>query len=156
VTLRFLIPNRHSSYPRTTALTAPQAITGLGTAYTTGYFLGPLAAVGFTVGSCIGYVLASLFYFRITMEQALAAFDTYPRLMMLHMASNYTTYGFEKLRMETEQDKVAFQRRLNGSLMLRCFLLSSYHTAAPAIDVSGAVLVHCSARADASLLGDYD
>ena len=70
------------------------------------------------------------------MEQALAAFDTYPRLMMLHMAANYTTYGFERVRVETVEEKVAFQRRLRGSLMLRCFLLSSYHTAAPAIDVS--------------------
>ena len=86
----------------------------------------------------------------------MAAFDTYPRLMMLHMASNYTTYGFEKLRMETEQDKVAFQRRLDGSLMLRCFMLSSYHTAAPAIDVSYVGLIFRPFCADTLLLGDYD
>lgn len=116
-------------------------MTGLGTAYTVGFFCGPIASIGFTIGSCIGYVLSSLFYFRLTMEQAMAAFDTYPRLMMLHLASNYTTYGFEKIRMETEEDKTKFQMRLRSSLTLRCFMLSSYHTAAPAIDVSDAIVV---------------
>lgn len=72
----------------------------------------------------------------MTMEQALAAFDMYPKLMMLHLAHNYTTYGFERVRMDSEEDKVSFQAKLRASLTLRCFLLSSYHTAAPAIDVS--------------------
>ena len=66
----------------------------------------------------------------------MTAFETYPKLMMLHLSSNYTTYGFEKIRMDTEEDKVSMRQRLRSSLTMRCFMLSSYHTAAPAIDVS--------------------
>lgn len=98
-------------------------------------FYGPLAAVAFTIGSCVGYVLASLYYLRTSMQEALSAFELYPKLMIMHMAHNYTTYGFDRIRMESEADKVLFRERLRTSLTMRCFMLSSYHTAAPAIDV---------------------
>ena len=66
----------------------------------------------------------------------MTAFDDYPRLLMLHMAANYTNYGFQTTRVDSEDDKAKFRERLKGSLVLRCLLLSSYHSAAPAIDVS--------------------
>ena len=113
-----------------------QAITGLGAAYATGLFHGPIAAIAFTIGSCIGYVLASWYYLRTSMQEALSAFELYPKLMVMHMANNYMNYGFEQIRMESAEDKVKFRERLRTSLTLRCFMLSSYHTAAPAIDVS--------------------
>ena len=88
------------------------------------------------------------------MEQALSAFETYPKLMMLHLASNYATYGFEKIRMETEEDKVRFRQRLSSSLTMRCFMLSSYHTAAPAIDVSCMTMAERESGADLGV-GDH-
>ena len=84
----------------------------------------------------MGYVLASIYYLRTSMQEALSAFELYPKLMVMHMAHNYTTYGFERIRMESEEDKVKFRERLRRSLAMRCFMLASYHTAAPAIDVS--------------------
>jgi hypothetical protein len=88
------------------------------------------------------------------MEQAMSAFETYPKLMMLHMASNYTTYGFEKIRMETEEDKVKFRQRLTSSLTMRCFMVASYHSAASAIDVNFLTMVEGEASADLTV-GDY-
>ena len=70
------------------------------------------------------------------MQAALSAFELYPKLMVMHMANNYMNNGFERIRMESEEDKGKFRERLRTSLTLRCFMLSSYHTAAPAIDVS--------------------
>lgn len=102
----------------------------------------------------MGYVLAAIYTFRVTMEQAMSAFETYPKLMMLHMASNYTTYGFEKIRMETEEDKVKFRQRLRSSLTMRCFIMASYHSAAPAIDVNFLKMMEGEPSAD-STIGDY-
>lgn len=70
------------------------------------------------------------------MQEALSAFELYPKLMVMHMANNYMNYGFERIRMDSEEDKVKFRERMKTSLTLRCFMLASYHTAAPAIDVS--------------------
>jgi hypothetical protein len=88
------------------------------------------------------------------MEQAMTAFEMYPKLMMLHLASNYTTYGFEKIGMETEEDKVRMRQRLKSSLTMRCFMLSSYHTAATAIDVSCLTTGDGEVNADLTV-GDY-
>ena len=88
------------------------------------------------------------------MEQALTAFETYPKLMMLHLATNYTTYGFEKILMETDEDKIKMRQRLRSSLTMRCFMLASYHTAAPAIDVGCLTTIAGEASADLSV-GDH-
>lgn len=63
------------------------------------------------------------------------AFDSYPQLMMLHLVRNYQTLGFDKIPMQTEDDKKAFQTRLQRELRLRCLMMAAWHTAAPAIDV---------------------
>ena len=70
------------------------------------------------------------------MDSALHAFDNYPQLMLLHLMRNYRNMGFERVRMESEEDREAFRLRLRSSLKLRCLLMSAWHTAAPAIEVS--------------------
>ena len=67
----------------------------------------------------------------------MVAFDNYPELMLLHLQRNYRNKGFERVRMESKEDKVVFKRRLESELQLRSMLMSSWHTAMPAIEVSG-------------------
>ncbi|KAK5164754.1 uncharacterized protein LTR77_009417 [Saxophila tyrrhenica] len=119
----------------TTSISAA-AFTGLGVAYATALFGGPLASIGFIVGSSLGYVAATILYWRTAMQSALVAFDDHPQLLHLHLVRNYPNAGFQRLRMEREEERARFRERLGRDLMLRCYLMSSWHTAAPAIEVS--------------------
>lgn len=122
----------------TTSFTAA-AITGLGTAYATAAAFGPVASIGFAIGSCIGYVASVIFYWRTAMTTALTAFDDHPELMYLHLIRNYPTIGFQRVKMDSPEAQAEFRQKLRGngieSLKLRCFMMSSWHTAAPGIEV---------------------
>ena len=70
------------------------------------------------------------------MLTALTAFDQHPQLLLLDLVRNYGNNGLEKVKIETDEDKVAIQQSSRSSLNLRCLLMSAWHTAAaPAIDV---------------------
>ena len=99
-------------------------------------FAGP-AAVGYAIGSCIGFLASTWFYWSTTVSAALSAFDTYPELMMLHLIRNYRTNGFERINVNSKDERRMFRGRLDRELNLRCLLIAAYHTAMPAIDVSG-------------------
>lgn len=88
------------------------------------------------MGSCVGYVGSSIYYWHTTEASAMQAFEAFPQLMMLHLIRNYRTFGFEKVPMETEEDKRVFRGRLERELRLRCLLMAAWHTARPTIDVS--------------------
>ena len=113
-----------------------QALSGVLSAYVAAWVLGPVAAVGFAVGSCCGFIASTIYYWRTTHVLAMTSFDQFPQLMMHHLIRNYRNCGFEKVKMKTEHDKEAFKGRLEGNLGLRCQLMAAWHTAAPAIDVS--------------------
>jgi hypothetical protein len=91
--------------------------------------------MGFAIGSCVGYMLSTIFYWKTTMQTSLVAFDQYPELLLLHMVKNYPGDGFERVQMATLEDKEAFKVRLGKSLRLRCLLMASWHTAAGGIEV---------------------
>ncbi|KAF2482655.1 hypothetical protein BDY17DRAFT_298913 [Neohortaea acidophila] len=112
---------------------ASAALGGVTTAYLTAW-VGPLAAVGFTIGSCIGFVSSAIFYWRSAQALAMKAFDDFPELMMLHLIRNYRTQGFDKIPIKTSKDRLAFRSRLQNELSLRCLLMAAWHTAAPAIE----------------------
>ena len=114
----------------------PKALSGVASAYMTSLFLGPIAAMAFAVGSSVGYVGSTIYYWNTTQESALQAFESYPQLMMLHLIRNYRTLGFEKVPMETDEDKRAFQERLRREMRLRCLLMAAWHSARSNIDVS--------------------
>ncbi|KAK3678654.1 hypothetical protein LTR37_021470 [Vermiconidia calcicola] len=86
------------------------------------------------------------------MDNAMIAFDKYPRMMLLHLVRNYPEYGFEKVRMESDKDKIEFQRRLQRELKLRCLLMASWHTAAPAIEQELIGTQEITARKEAQLI----
>lgn len=116
------------------------AITGLGTAYATAMAFGPVASIGFAIGSCIGYIASTIFYWRTTVATALIAFDDHPELMYLHLIRNYPQFGFQRVKMDSPEAQAEFRQRLRGGdiegLKLRCFMMASWHTAAPSIEVS--------------------
>lgn len=56
--------------------------------------------------------------------------------MMLHLAKNYRTFGFEKVPMVTQEDKRVFRERIDRELRLRCLMMAAWHTARGSIDVS--------------------
>ncbi|KAK3054716.1 hypothetical protein LTR09_004445 [Extremus antarcticus] len=85
------------------------AFTGLGTAYATALFAGPVASIGFVIGSCVGYIASAIFYWRTAMETALIAFDDHPELLHLHLVKNYPNIGFQKLRLGDREGREAFK-----------------------------------------------
>jgi len=101
---------RYSRQPAPTLLlTSQQAFTGLGTAYATALFAGPVASIGFVIGSCVGYIASAIFYWRTAMETALIAFDDHPELLHLHLVKNYPNIGFQKLRLGDREGREAFK-----------------------------------------------
>lgn len=121
-------------------LTIPQSLGGVTGAYLTAWLIGPVAALGFAGGSCIGYVASTVFFWRSTEALAMKAYDDYPQLMMLHLFRNYRTMGFDRVPVRTAEERGEFRRKVQGSLALRCLLMAAWHTASPAIEVSELML----------------
>ncbi|CAJ2513407.1 Uu.00g015260.m01.CDS01 [Anthostomella pinea] len=72
------------------------ALLGLGAAVGSGILLSS-GSFGFLVGSCIGFVGASIHYYNASLSQALVALEEHPRLMQLHLAYNFPWLGFQRL-----------------------------------------------------------
>ncbi|KAI1075084.1 hypothetical protein F5B20DRAFT_400765 [Whalleya microplaca] len=69
---------------------------GVASAATFGFLTGS-GNLGFVVGSCIGFVSASVQYYRQCLRQALVALEEHPRLIQLHLAYNFPWLGYHRL-----------------------------------------------------------
>ena len=88
----------------------------------------------FIAGSCIGFVGASIFFYKSQVEQAFMAFDDYPELLRLHMVMNFPLQRFQQMNLHPNHRQQE-RRKLQGSLALTSMLVSAYQTAGPSIDV---------------------
>jgi hypothetical protein len=128
-----------------TASFSAAAITGLGTAYATALAFGPIASIGFAVGSCVGFVASVIHYWHTSIRASMMAFDDHPELMYLHLLRNYPDHGLQRVKMDQPEVQANFRRRLRGpgmeGLTLRCYMMASWHTAAPAIEVCSRITI---------------
>ncbi|RAH84614.1 hypothetical protein BO86DRAFT_416648 [Aspergillus japonicus CBS 114.51] len=96
------------------------AIIGLFGATVLGYAC-TAGAVGFLGGSCLGFLLGSIGYYRTCCHQSLIAFVKYPELMRHHIDMDFGMHG------------VAKASRFRGAT-LQGMLVAAWHSAVPAIE----------------------
>lgn len=75
------------------------------------------------------------------MSESVAAYRTFPTLMLLHLRRNFPTFGFERYRVEAggeagRRELERFDRRFWREWSARCLMMSALQTASPAIEVS--------------------
>lgn len=51
-------------------------------------------ALGFVIGSCVGFVGGAVHYYQTSLAQAYLALDMHPRLMRLHLIDNFLPRAF--------------------------------------------------------------
>ena len=122
-----------------------QAFSGTAFAFLSAWFF-HLGAPGFAFGSCFGFCLGTLYYWKHTMSESVAAYRHFPTLMLLHLRRNFPTFGFENYRVEAggergRRELERFDRRFEREWSVRCLMMSAYQTAGPAIEVSCCDLV---------------
>ncbi|KAI2616599.1 hypothetical protein GGR54DRAFT_233766 [Hypoxylon sp. NC1633] len=105
------------------------ALVGLAAAAAAGITTGS-GSLGFLLGSCIGFVGASVHFYRMCLAQALAAMDEHPRLMQLHLAYNFPWLGYQHLRINQLRSehwgRTSYARQGN--------LVAAWHSASAALD----------------------
>lgn len=89
------------------------------------------AAILFVISSCIGFIIGVVGFYKDSMAKAMLSLDLYPRLLQLHLESNFPWKGFRSWPLQDFRS-VLFSR----SWTLKSMLLVSWLTAQPAMDVS--------------------
>ncbi|KAI0025495.1 hypothetical protein F4780DRAFT_774949 [Xylariomycetidae sp. FL0641] len=108
------------------------ALLGLATAVGGGLLVSS-GSFGFLVGSCVGFVGASIHYYNMSLTQSLLALDEHPRLMRLHLAYNFPWLGFQHLPLpQLQQQRAAPWWR--GSWVRQGHLIAAWHSAGGALD----------------------
>ena len=116
-----------------------QAFAGSATAFLSAWLF-HLGAPRFAIGSCIGFVLGTGYYWHHTMASSAAAYRNFPTLMVLHLRRNFPTFGFERYRVDASGDRGRrelrrFDERWKTDWTLRCLMMSAFMTAEPGIEV---------------------
>lgn len=86
-------------------------------------------SIGFLVGSCIGFVGASIAYHRQSLAQAIIALRENPRLMQLHLTYTHPLKGFQTMR-EEQLD----ERYWENSHHRQMLLISAWQSASSQLD----------------------
>ncbi|KAK6199042.1 hypothetical protein LQW54_010170 [Pestalotiopsis sp. IQ-011] len=106
------------------------AILGVSLAATLGLLTGSGSA-GFLVGSCVGFVGASVAYHRLALAQAVVALRENPRLLQLHLAYNFPLAGFGGGAMTKAQLEAPYWR---GSFHRQMLLIAAWQSASVQLD----------------------
>ncbi|PYH61845.1 uncharacterized protein BO96DRAFT_417393 [Aspergillus niger CBS 101883] len=102
--------------------------TVMGYAFTAG-------AVGFLGGSCVGFVLGSIGYYRTCARQSLVAFLKYPDLLRHHIAIDFGIHGVDKASRFWGTDMQKTMCDIQSDVALQGMLVAAWHSAVPAIEV---------------------
>lgn len=89
----------------------------------------------FAIGSCIGYMASTFYFYRMQVQQSFGAFEQYPELMKLHLIMNFPLMRYQQMSLRPgliEREKA----RIRKSWHLTSMLASAYQTARPSIEVS--------------------
>lgn len=123
--------NLHNPPSSTHLLThTSKAILGVSLAATLGLLTGSGSA-GFLVGSCIGFVGASIAYHRLALAQAIVALRENPRLLQLHLTYNFPLAGFGRGAMTRAQLETPYWR---GSFHRQMLLIAAWQSASVQLD----------------------
>lgn len=120
-----------------------KAVLGISAAYTVGFLTGA-GALGFLIGSCVGFCAGSIHYFYIAKKEAFFFLRKYPRIMKHHLILNFPANGYEAIdivgMVRRERDfKDASLEREFGSWARKAHCSSAYQTAMPTLRVRDAV-----------------
>ena len=102
--------------------------TVMGYAFTAG-------AVGFLGGSCVGFVMGSIGYYRTCARQSLIAFLKYPDLLRHHIAIDFGMHGVDKASQFWGTDVQRTMSEIQSDISLQGMLVAAWHSAVPAIEV---------------------
>lgn len=84
------------------------------------------------MGSCVGFVGASIAYHRLSLAQALVALREHPRLLQLHLAYNFPLAGFGSGHgLSRAQLRPPYWR---DSLHRQMFLIAAWQSASVQLD----------------------
>lgn len=99
------------------------------------------AALPFVIAASTGFILGSVGFYRDSVSRALLCLDRYPRLLRLHLQSN-----FPRQRFDLWEEPQFTSARFRQDWVLSSMLVASWMSAAPAIEVSGVRAYPCSRR----------
>lgn len=88
------------------------------------------ASIPFIIFSTFGFVVGMVGFYKDCLTKALINLERFPRLLQLHLDTNFPSVGFQGMRL-AEFRAAHFSK----SWTLRSMLLVSWLTAQPAIDV---------------------
>ncbi|PYI14844.1 hypothetical protein BO99DRAFT_426052 [Aspergillus violaceofuscus CBS 115571] len=109
------------------------AIIGLFGATVLGYAC-TAGAVGFLGGSCLGFLLGSIGYYRTCCHQSLIAFVKYPELMRHHIDIDFGMHGVAKASRFRGASVQTTVQEVRGDVALQGMLVAAWHSAVPAIE----------------------
>jgi hypothetical protein len=92
-------------------------------------------AVGFLGGSCIGFVLGAIGYYRTCCRQSLIAFAKYPELLKHHILIDFGMRGVDKVSRFWGRDVQNILEDVKSDVALQGMLIAAWHSAAPSIEV---------------------
>jgi hypothetical protein len=92
-------------------------------------------AVGFLGGSCFGFVVGTIGYYKACSRQSLLAFMRYPDLIRHHIFIDFGMHGVEKASRFWEKDSQNVVEAVKSDLGLQSILVAAWHSAVPAIEV---------------------
>lgn len=94
-------------------------------------------AVGFMAGSCLGFIIGTVGYFRSSYQQSVLAFVRYPQLIRHYLWAEFGARGVHQFQQFHDEDVNQTVGVVNRSIVLQGMLISAWHSAIPAIEVSG-------------------
>lgn len=92
-------------------------------------------AVGFLTGSCIGFVLGSIGYYRTCCKQSLIAFAKYPELLRHHILIDFGMRGVDQASRFWGKDVQKTLEDVKSDVALQGMLIAAWHSAVPSIEV---------------------
>jgi hypothetical protein len=110
------------------------AILGLFGATLMGYAF-TAGAIGFVGGSCLGFILGTVGYYRTCHQQSLIAFIKYPDLLKHHIIIDFGMHGVDKVSRFWGKDSENILQDVKSDISLRGMLIAAWHSAVPAIEV---------------------
>ncbi|KAI9042949.1 uncharacterized protein KD926_004740 [Aspergillus affinis] len=91
-------------------------------------------AVGFVGGSCIGFIVGTIGYYRTCYQQSLIAFAKYPDLLRHHIFIDFGMHGVDKASRFLGGNLQKTVEDIKGDLALQGMLIAAWHSAVPAIE----------------------
>ncbi|KAF9884468.1 hypothetical protein FE257_001729 [Aspergillus nanangensis] len=108
------------------------ALLGLFGASLLGYTLSA-GAIGFVGGSCVGFIIGTVGYYRTSFRQSIVTLMRYPELLRHQLSTDFGMHGVEKVNRFWGKDMKHVVEVVEGDWALQGMLIAAWHSATPAI-----------------------